>query len=68
MNEGKKELSFGEKVILVLYKKFFGEEYDGSDDAKVCVQNMCYLLSLMNFRIEGFYYTWNDPDCYLGKK
>lgn len=52
-------LSYEDKVILTLYKEFFGEEYDGSEEAKTMAQNMCFLLSLKGFRIGGYHYTWN---------
>ena len=57
MSDEKSELGFDEKVILVLYQKFFGRKYDGSEEAKENVQNMCYLLSLKGFRVGDFGYT-----------
>lgn len=64
-------LSFDDKVVLTLYKKFFGENYPGQQppvqggepedltDKHVKAQKMCYLLDLAGIRVGGYTYSWN---------
>lgn len=59
------ELTFEQKVILDLYKRFFGCQYptEGSFDDKTQVhvnaQKMCYLLKMDGIDIGDFGYSWN---------
>lgn len=60
-------LTFEEKIILVLYKKFYGEEYSINEqcaqkeltDKHVKAQKLCYLLSLYGLEIGGYNYSWD---------
>ena len=64
-------LSFDDKVVLTLYKKFFGENYPAPEelahggapenltDGHVKAQKMCYLLDLSGLRVGGYTYSWN---------
>lgn len=61
-------LNFDKRVILTLYKKFFGEDYpaDGGQnsadrlkDVHIQAQKLCYLLKLRGLNVGDFGYSWN---------
>ena len=58
-------LGFTERQLLVLYRKFYGEEYpcDGSADSHAKAQAMCYLLQRAGFFVGEFGFMW-DPAIY----
>lgn len=54
-------LSYDEKKIVTVFKRFFGNRYDThiKESVHIKTQMMCYLLKVAGVEIGNFNYSWN---------